>query len=303
MPMLWLALLITLPMRGEAMTSVSIPPSTSAPAASARARAPQNEPENDQHVASVTTALTNPYPQLARAYYVQLNDEPLWGQAITDRLPPASLTKLMTALLVQRHGELSQRVTVSATAAGMKGARLGLKKGQQISRQDLLTAMLLGSGNDACVALAESVAGSEAAFVAQMNAEAKRLQLTDTAFKNACGFDADSHYSSVRDLVHLTEQVLAEPALMQVVARAEATVTIDGKHRAIKSSNALLGRLPGAIGVKTGFTNKAGKCVIALTERNGDRVLAVFLNAPDRWWDLAAVIELAFREARSRQHR
>ena len=244
--------------------------------------------------------LANPYPQVARAYYVQLNAEPLWGQALGTRLPPASLTKLMTALLAQQHGELQQMATVSATAAAMTGARLGLKAGQQISRQDLLTAMLLGSGNDACVALAESIAGSEAAFVTQMNAAAARWHLSDTAFANACGFDAEQHYSSVRDLVRLTEKVLAEPALKQLVALPEARITVSGKSRVVKSSNALLGRLPGAIGVKTGYTNKAGKCIIALTERNGVQVLAVFLNAPDRWWDLAAIIELAYREARLR---
>lgn len=252
-------------------------------------------------LAAFTSAtLANPYPQVARAYYVQLNAEPLWGQALTTRLPPASLTKLMTALLALQQGELQQLVTVSAKAAAMNGARLGLKAGQQISRQDLLTAMLLGSGNDACVALAESLSGSETAFVAQMNAAATRWQLRDTAFANACGFDDERHYSSIRDLVQLTERVLAEPELKRLVALPEATVTVSGKPRRVTSSNALLGRLPGAIGVKTGYTNKAGKCIIALTERNGAQVLAVFLNAPDRWWDLAAIIELAFREAHVR---
>lgn len=260
------------------------------------------EPNHTLTEASAITSATlaNPYPQVARAYYVQLNAEPLWGQALTTRLPPASLTKLMTALLALQQGELQQLVTVSAKAAAMTGARLGLKAGQQISRQDLLTAMLLGSGNDACVALAESLAGTESAFVAQMNATAARWQLRDTAFANACGFDDERHYSSIRDLVQLTERVLAEPELKRLVALPEATVTVSGKPRRVTSSNALLGRLPGAIGVKTGYTNKAGKCIIALTERNGAQVLAVFLNAPDRWWDLAAIIELAFREARVR---
>lgn len=250
-------------------------------------------PESDRFV-----GLSNPYPTLARAYYVQLDRQPLWGQAIDERLPPASLTKLLTALLVMQAGELTQTVTVSATAAAMSGSRLGLRKGDKISRADLLRAMLLGSGNDACVALAESVAGSEAAFVARMNAEVARLQLRQSRFANACGFDADEHYSSIRDLVQLTELALSHAELAQTVALAEISVQINGKSKTIKNSNALLGRLPGAVGVKTGFTNRAGKCVIALVERDGQRVLAVFLNAPDRWWNLAAIIELAFREAR-----
>lgn len=244
------------------------------------------------------TELANPYPALARAYYVQLDQQPLWGQAVDERLPPASLTKLLTAQLVLQAGELRQMVTVSATAAAMSGSRLGLRKGDRISRADLLRAMLLGSGNDACVALAESVAGSEAAFVERMNAEAARLQLRQSRFANACGFDGEDHYSSIRDLVLLTEQALSHAELVQIVALVETSVQINGKGRTVKNSNALLGRLPGAVGVKTGFTKRAGKCVIALVERDGHRVLAVFLNAPDRWWDLAAIIELAFREAR-----
>ncbi len=250
--------------------------------------------ESREHVAT----MSNPYPQVAKAYYVQLNDQPLWGQAVDAPLPPASLTKLMTAHLAIQAGQLEQAVTVSAAAAAMTGSRLGLRQGDQISRRDLLVAMLLGSGNDACVALAESVHGSEAAFVAQMNQEAARLHLSQSHFVNACGFDAADHRSSIRDLLTLTERVLQHEQIVATVALAEATVRINGKNRTVKTSNALVGRLPGAIGVKTGFTNQAGKCVIALAERDGNRVLAVFLNAPDRWWNLAAIIELAFRESK-----
>jgi serine-type D-Ala-D-Ala carboxypeptidase (penicillin-binding protein 5/6) len=248
-------------------------------------------------------AIGNPYPQVATAYYVQLNERALWGQAIDTALPPASLTKLMTAhLVLQRSAAepelLNKRITISATAAAMTGSRLGLRRGDRLTLRDLLIAMMLSSANDACVALAEAFSGSEAVFVEQMNSEANRLALAQTHFVNACGFDADLHRSSIRDLVVLTETALAHPELKQWVAWTEAVVQINGKKKTVKSSNALLGRLPGAIGVKTGFTNHAGKCVIALVERDGQRVLAVFLNAPERWWDLAAIIELAFRQLR-----
>ena len=254
-------------------------------------------------VADASTALSNPYPKVAKAYYVELNGQALWGQAIDEPLPPASLTKLMTAHLVMQAGQLQQEVIVSAAAAAMPGSRLGLRKGDRISRADLLKAMLLGSGNDACVALAESLHGSEQAFVDQMNAEAARLHLPQTRFVNACGFDADEHRSSIRDLVRLTALAMQHETIATTVALTEGSVQINGKKKTIKTSNALIGRLPGAIGVKTGFTNQAGKCVIALTERDGNRVLAVFLNAPDRWWNLAAIIELAFRESKRRPAR
>jgi len=241
-------------------------------------------------------ALRNPYPKVAHAYYVQREQTPLWGQAIDESLPPASLTKLMTAHLVLSNSDLAAATTVSATAAAMMGSRLGLRHGDRIAVTDLLVGMLLGSGNDACVALAELVSGSEAVFVVKMNAEAQRLGMNKTHFTNACGFDADAHRSSVRDLVTLTETALGHRQLLSWVGLAEATVQINGKQKRVKNNNALLGRLPGAIGVKTGFTQRAGKCVIALVERDGQRVLAIFLNAPDRWWDMAAIIELAFRE-------
>lgn len=248
--------------------------------------------------------LSNPYPQVAKAYYVQLNERALWGQAIDTALPPASLTKLMTAhLLLQRSAQqanwLASMQTISVTAANATGSRLGLRRGDRISIHDLLVAMLMMSGNDACLALAEAHSGSEPAFVAQMNSEAQRLALTQTHFDNACGFDATEHRSSVRDLIALTETALTHPQLVHWVALSQTRVQINGKNKTVKSSNALLGRLPGAIGVKTGFTQQAGKCVIALVERDGQRVLAVFLDAPDRWWDLAAIIELAFRQLRT----
>lgn len=249
---------------------------------------------------TASSTIEDRFPQVARAYYVELDGRALWGSGVELAMPPASLTKMMTAHLVARAGDLEQTVTVSAQAAAMTGARLGLRAGDRSTRRDLLQAMLVGSGNDACVALAESLAGSEPAFVAEMNAEAQRLQLLDTHFANACGFDAPDHRSSIRDLLVLTRLLLADPTLAPTVALAQVSVQVNGKRRLVKSSNALLGRLPGAIGVKTGFTRQAGKCVIALTERNGVQVLAVFLNAPDRWWDLAAIIELAYREARSR---
>jgi D-alanyl-D-alanine carboxypeptidase (penicillin-binding protein 5/6) len=159
--------------------------------------------------------------------------------------------------------------------------------------------MLLHSANDACVALAEWAAGSEPAFVARMNARAAAMGLTRTHFANACGFDAPGHAASARDLAALVRAFMAEPQLA-ARARTEAAVlhTRGGRSMRVANTNALLGRVPGVIGAKTGYTSRAGRCLAVVAERDGVRVVAVLLGAGDRWWDAAAMIERAFDAAR-----
>jgi D-alanyl-D-alanine carboxypeptidase (penicillin-binding protein 5/6) len=132
-----------------------------------------------------------------------------------------------------------------------------------------------------------------------MNRRAAELGLTETQFANACGLDAPDHHSSVRDLVRLTDAAMRLPRFAELVATRRATVATVGGERqfAVENGNALLGRLPGALGVKSGFTGKAGKCLVALAERSGVRVLLVLLNAPNRWWDAHGLIERAFAVA------
>jgi D-alanyl-D-alanine carboxypeptidase (penicillin-binding protein 5/6) len=161
---------------------------------------------------------------------------------------------------------------------------------------DLLAAALVQSSNDACHALADWHSGGERAFVARMNQRAAELGLTGTHFANACGHDAPGHHSTARDLLALTQRALSYPDFVRLVAQPALTLrTADGRRAfSLTNSNALLGRFPGAIGVKSGYTRKAGKCLIALAERDGVRVLLVLLNAPNRWWDAHGVLERAF---------
>jgi D-alanyl-D-alanine carboxypeptidase (penicillin-binding protein 5/6) len=132
-----------------------------------------------------------------------------------------------------------------------------------------------------------------------MNRRARELGLTDTGFANACGLDAPGHYSSVRDLAALTEAALRHQVFADLVARPEAVVqSADGRQRfTVVNRNALIGRFPGVAGVKSGYTRNAGKCLVALAERDGVRVLLVLLNAPDRWWHAHALLERAFARA------
>lgn len=236
------------------------------------------------------------FPAVASAYLVKIQGETVWAKRWTKRLPPASLTKIMTALLVLEDYRPQKVVAIGEAAAAESGTRLGLQPGDRMTVEDLLTATLLHSANDACHALADWRAGDESRFVRLMNRRAGELGLTDTHFANACGLDAPGHYSSARDLAVLTEAALRYQVFAELVATAEAVVhTADGHQRfAIENRNALIGRLPGVQGVKSGYTRNAGKCLVAVAERHGVRVLIVLLNAPDQWWHAHAILERAF---------
>jgi D-alanyl-D-alanine carboxypeptidase (penicillin-binding protein 5/6) len=244
-------------------------------------------------------AAENAFASVGSAYIVKNGDTVLWAGAEHARLPPASLTKIMTALLVLEAYRPDQLVTVSDRAAAQRGTRLRLRPGERMRVADLLAATLLASANDACLALAEAYAGTEAGFVADMNRRAQQLGLKNTRFANACGFDAPGHVSSAADLARLTETALRHPVFKAVVAQRQARArTADGRRAFdIVNTNALIGRLPGAVGVKSGYTRRAGKCLVALVERNGVRVLMVLLNARNRWWDTHGVVEHAFAVA------
>ena len=244
-----------------------------------------------------------PVPTAASAYLLTVRGETVWAGGADRRLAPASLTKIMTALLALEAYQPQAVVTVGRAAAAETGTRLGLTRGDRMSVADLLAATLLHSGNDACHALADWRAGDEASFVRLMNRRAAELGLTNTRYANACGHDAPGHYASARDLAVLAETALQQPVFAELVAKSEARLrTSDGSRVfAIENRNALIGRFPGATGVKSGSTPKAGKCLVALAERDGIRVLLVLLNAPNRWWDAHGLLERAF--ARAAEHR
>lgn len=241
------------------------------------------------------------FPHAAAAYMVRIGNHETWAHRAHLRLPPASLTKIMTALLALEHGRLQETVTVSRRAAAETGTRLGLRVGERYRAADLLAATLLQSANDACRALAEHLAGSERAFVARMNRRAGELGLSDTHFTNACGHDGPRHYSSAYDLARLAETALAQPLFAQLTARVEASIaTLDGRRTfRLVNKNELVGRYPGATGVKSGYTPQAGKCLVAYARRDDTTVLAVLLNAPDRWWTAVAMLDRAFAEPRA----
>ena len=241
-------------------------------------------------------AAVDRFPKAAASYLVTLDGRVLWERAADEPHPPASLAKIMTALvLLEGEWHPETPVTVSARAAAAGGSRIGLRAGESMRADDLLTALLVPSANDAAVALAEHAAGSVERFVERMNERAKSLGLTQTRLANPTGLDATGQTSSARDLLRLAEAALQHAEFARRVAiERERVLTLGGRPIDLVTSNALLGRLAGTKGVKSGFTSGAGKCLVALAEQNGHRVLAVLLDAPDRWWAADAMIREAF---------
>jgi len=217
----------------------------------------------------------------------------LWSGAAEQRLPPASLTKLMTALLVLERGGLDELVVVSRGASRETGTRIGLKAGENLRVRDLLAAMVIRSANDACRALADHVS---TAFVFRMNQRAEKLGLRNTRFADPCGHDRAGQYSTAADLARLAERVMQHQEYLRLARLPRLSIaTLDGGRRiAFHNTNALIGRYDGALGLKTGYTERAGNCLVALAERDGVRVLAVLLNSPDRWWSAVGLLNHAF---------
>jgi D-alanyl-D-alanine carboxypeptidase (penicillin-binding protein 5/6) len=241
----------------------------------------------------------DPFPQVAAAYRVEIDGEVVWEKQSDKPLPQASLTKLMTALLVLEQGRLDEVALVSKTATRETGTRLGIKPGEHLRVLDLLAATLMLSANDACHVLADFVSGDERVFVERMNQRAVELGLKNTRFRNACGHDAAQHYSSVRDLAILARELLKHSHVIPLTSQPRLSInTIEGSQYTVTNSNALVGRYAGARGLKTGYTANAGKCLVAIAVRGKHEVLLVMLHGKDRWWDAADILDLAFEHAR-----
>jgi D-alanyl-D-alanine carboxypeptidase (penicillin-binding protein 5/6) len=248
-------------------------------------------------IASSGAATDDPFPAVASSYLLTIDGKPVWAHRPERRLAPASLTKIMTALLVLERLPLDRVVTVSSSAAAESGSLIGLHRGDRMTVASLLAATLIFSANDACRALADQVGGDGERFVALMNGRAKKLGLKGTHFSNACGHDEPLHYSTAHDLAILAGTALGKRIFKDLVSRQQMQIrTVDGKRRfTLKNRNNLIGRYPGAVGVKTGLTPVAGGCLIALAERDGTRVLLVMLHTRNRWRDAAAMLDRAFQ--------
>ena len=229
----------------------------------------------------VAPALASPPSVGGRAYYVQnaTTGEVLLARAADERVPIASITKLMTVLVTLEHARLDDVVTVTRRAAATGESTIDLRVRERISVRDLVEAGLIQSANDAAVALADYVGGSQKNFVALMNRKAKQLGLRDTHFANPDGLDARAHYSSARDVTRLAEVAMHNPVIRDVVRRTEAVIS---GGRLLHTWNDLLSTFPHLLGVKTGHTSAAGWSEVAAARGRGVTIYASLLGEPTR---------------------
>lgn len=209
----------------------------------------------------------------------------------------ASTTKIMTTIVILEKADLNETVTVSAKAGGTGGSMLGLKRGDKASVRDLLYGLMLRSGNDAAVALAEHVGGSVKGFAELMNEKAIELGLTNTHFVTPHGLDDANHYTTALELAKLTDYAMDNETFAKIVGTKSTTIYINNQSRQINNTNELLGVLNGVVGVKTGFTNNAGRCLVTETKRNNMDIITIVLGADtkkDRTKDSVNLIEYTF---------
>ena len=209
----------------------------------------------------------------------------------------ASTTKIMTTIVILEKADLNETVTVSAKAGGTGGSRLGLKRGDKASVRDLLYGLMLRSGNDAAVALAEHAGGSVKGFAELMNEKAIELGLTNTHFVTPHGLDDANHYTTALELAKLTDYAMNNETFSKIVGTKSITIYINNQPRQINNTNELLGVLNGVVGVKTGFTNNAGRCLVTETKRNNMDIITIVLGADtkkDRTKDSVNLIEYTY---------
>ncbi|MBP3571861.1 MAG: D-alanyl-D-alanine carboxypeptidase [Clostridia bacterium] len=222
--------------------------------------------------------------------------EVIFGQNENARLPMASTTKIMTALVALEALPLDTSVKITAESVGVEGSSVYLAEGEVLTLEQLLYALLLESANDAASAIAVAVSGSVEAFAERMNRKATELGLTDTHFVNPHGLDAEGHYTTAYELAVIARAALENETFRTICATERKTIPLHGTEgvRLLLNHNKLLDSYEGCIGVKTGFTKKTGRCLVSAAKRDGVTLIAVTLGAPDDWRDHTAMLDYGF---------
>ena len=258
-----------------------------------------NEGEFENTVEVTASSVTALPKTNSRRYivYDRISKSMIIGKNEDVKSAMASTTKIMTTIVILEKSDLDETVTVSAKAGGTGGSRLGLKRGDKASVKDLLYGLMLRSGNDAAVALAEHVGGSVKEFAELMNEKAIELGLTNTHFVTPHGLDDANHYTTALELAKLTDYAMDNETFAKIVGTKSTTIYINNQPRQINNTNELLGVLNGVVGVKTGFTNNAGRCLVTETKRNNMDIITIVLGADtkkDRTKDSVNLIEYTF---------
>lgn len=213
------------------------------------------------------------------------------------KMSMASTTKIMTAVVAIENMPLDTKIKIPKEATGIEGSSIYLCEGETLTLEQLLYALLLASANDAATAIALSVGKSVEGFAQMMNECAERIGLSDSHFENPHGLDSDNHYTTASDLAKLTAYALTLPAFRKIVSTQKTTIPFNNTEnlRYLTNHNKLLKSYQGAIGVKTGFTKKSGRCLVSSASRDGVTLIAVTLNAPNDWKDHTAMLDYGFQ--------
>lgn len=227
---------------------------------------------------------------------IDLDGRIIYSNRAEEKLPMASTTKIMTAIVALEAADPAEVVTVPPEAVGVEGSSAYLMSGEEFILLDLLYALMLNSANDAAVAIAIHVDGSVEAFAERMNRKAAELGLRATHFTNPHGLDDEAHYTSALDLARLTAYALQNERFAEIVATLKYVCPMRGAEgsRLFVNHNRLLRSYDGAIGVKTGYTKRTGRCLVSAAERDGLTLICVTLGDPDDWRDHTALLDYGF---------
>lgn len=227
--------------------------------------------------------------------------EVIYEQNADERLPMASTTKIMTALLLCESGDLEREITVTDQMVRVEGTSMGLLAGDKVTYHDLLYGMLLASGNDAANVTAYALGGTVDGFVKLMNQKADKLGLKNTNFETPSGLDGEEHYTTARDLSALARYALGNEDFYKAASSKSATLCYGNPpyRRTLTNHNRLLKTYEGAVGVKTGFTKKSGRCLVSAARRDGKLVIAVTLNDPNDWADHKALLDYGLEQIKT----
>ena len=211
-------------------------------------------------------------------------------------LPMASTTKVMTALLALELGDLDAPVTCSRNAFGVPGTSIYLAEGETLTLREMLTGLMLASGNDAAVAIAEHIGGTAEDFCRMMTARAAERGCKNTVFRTPHGLPCEGHYTTARDLALIAREAMTHPEFREIVGTTRATIPWEGRNydRVLNNKNKLLSTYEGATGIKTGYTRKAGRCLVFGAQREGMEIIGVVLNCPDWFNEAARLMDMAF---------
>lgn len=222
----------------------------------------------------------------------------LFGQNENEMLPMASTTKIMTALLALEMGDMSETITVGKNAYGVPGTSMYLELGEEMTLEQMLYGLMLASGNDAAVAIAEHLGGTVENFCRLMTRRAEEIGCENTIFSTPHGLPAQQHHTTAWDLALITREALKLPAFREIVSTQRASLPWAGHayNRVLTNKNRLLSSYPGAIGVKTGYTRAAGRCLVFAAEREGMLLLGVLLNCPNWFEEAEMLLDQGFRD-------